>query len=283
MKYLITLLLLLSLGTTAQKLPTTGLRMTDVYGVIPYNRLTNQLYNSTDSYFDVAYKGSKDRLNNFRNYGPPAASAPTVTSDGYTSTGCTTLTASGTVSSDGGAAVTARGIAYGTSSNPTIAGGHTTNGSGTGSFGAGLTGLDVTTSYFFRAYATNSVGTSYGANTAMSTALDIYPYGELTSVFVGVPSTYLDITWTETNPTLSSDDIIIRVQNVTKGSGWVYAGSNHIIAAACQTSRFVSLSMGVTNATGDSFSIELSTDGGLSYFPRMFMTLTQTLPYDVNA
>lgn len=281
MRLALIILLLTALGASAQKLPTVGLRQSNVEAVIGDTRLSLLFTNSTDSYFDITYKGSKDRLSNFRNYGP-TISAPSVTTTSSTSTGCTTTSVAGNVTADGGATVTARGFCYSTSANPTLADTYTTNGSGTGSFGVTISSLDVTIGYHLRAYATNSAGTAYGEDIEMRTALDIYPYAELVSVFVGTPSDYLDITWTETNPTLSTDDIIIRIQNVTKSSGWIQATSNNILSGQCQVSRFESISMGVTNEAGDYFDIELSSDGGLTWFTRMFITQVKTLPYDIN-
>ncbi|MFM8977787.1 MAG: cohesin domain-containing protein, partial [Bacteroidota bacterium] len=84
-----------------------------------------------------------------------------------TSTGATT---GGNVTSDGGAAITARGVAYGTSQSPTISGTTTSNGTGTGSFSSTLTGLTSSTVYYVRAYATNSVGTAYGSQVSFTTS-----------------------------------------------------------------------------------------------------------------
>jgi uncharacterized protein (TIGR02145 family) len=58
--------------------------------------------------------------------------------------------------------VSARGVVYGTSSNPTLSNNFTTDGTGTGSFTSVLGGLSPVTTYYVRAYATNGVGTSYG-------------------------------------------------------------------------------------------------------------------------
>ena len=69
----------------------------------------------------------------------------------------------GNINSDGGAAITARGVCWGTSSNQTVADAKTVNGSGLGSFVGVLTGLQANTTYFVRAYAINAVDTSYGA------------------------------------------------------------------------------------------------------------------------
>ena len=87
---------------------------------------------------------------------------PTVTTAAVTNITQTTATSGGTVTSDGGATVTARGVCWNTSSNPTTANSHTTDGSGTGTFVSNLTGLTPLTLYYVRAYATNSVGTAYG-------------------------------------------------------------------------------------------------------------------------
>ena len=68
----------------------------------------------------------------------------------------------GNITDDGGAAITARGVCWSTSPNPTVNDNKTSDGSGTGSFTSTLTGLHVNTTYYVRAYATNSFGTTYG-------------------------------------------------------------------------------------------------------------------------
>ena len=89
-------------------------------------------------------------------------SIPTVNTCAVTAIGQTSATGSGVVSSDGGASVTARGSAWGLASSPTIAGSHTVDGSGTGTFYSSLTSLSPNTTYYVRAYATNANGTAYG-------------------------------------------------------------------------------------------------------------------------
>ncbi len=76
----------------------------------------------------------------------------------------TTATCGGNITSDGGASVTARGVVWSTAENPTLDSntGITTDGSGTGSFTSNLTDLTPGTTYYVRAYATNTIGTSYG-------------------------------------------------------------------------------------------------------------------------
>ncbi len=92
----------------------------------------------------------------------PNASLPVVITSAATNITQTTATSGGNVTSDGGATVTARGVCWNTTPNPTIVNSHTTNGSGTGAFVSNLTALTPNTPYYIRAYATNSVGTAYG-------------------------------------------------------------------------------------------------------------------------
>ena len=68
----------------------------------------------------------------------------------------------GVITDDGGASVTVRGVCWSTSENPTINDNKTSDGAGGGSFTSSLSNLTPNTNYFARAYATNSVGTSYG-------------------------------------------------------------------------------------------------------------------------
>jgi uncharacterized protein (TIGR02145 family) len=82
----------------------------------------------------------------------------------------TTAVSGGNVMSDGGASVTARGVVWSTSSNPTVAlSTKSTDGTGTGSFTSNLSGLTPNTTYYVRAYATNSAGTSYGNEVSFKT------------------------------------------------------------------------------------------------------------------
>jgi uncharacterized protein (TIGR02145 family) len=98
-----------------------------------------------------------------------SAVMPTVTTTAPTAKTQTTATLGGNVTANGGAAVSARGVAYGTSASPTIAGSHTSDGTGDGVFTSNLTGLTPGTLYYARAYATNSVGTAYGSEVQFTT------------------------------------------------------------------------------------------------------------------
>ena len=85
-----------------------------------------------------------------------------ITTTAVSSITSTTAVSGGTITYQGATAVTARGICWSTSTNPTLANSFSTNGTGVGTFVANLTGLTAGTTYYVRAYATNASGTSYG-------------------------------------------------------------------------------------------------------------------------
>ena len=94
---------------------------------------------------------------------------PTVTTGNVTNIGTTTATCGGNVTGDGGAAVTARGVCWSTTQNPTTTNSKTSNGTGVGAYSSNLTGLSPNTTYYVKAYATNSKGTAYGEQKTFTT------------------------------------------------------------------------------------------------------------------
>jgi len=82
--------------------------------------------------------------------------------------GCCPATSGGNISSDGGLNITQRGVVWNSNPLPTITNftGKTSNGTGSGSFVSEMCcyGVEILplTTYYVRAYATNSSGTSYG-------------------------------------------------------------------------------------------------------------------------
>ena len=99
--------------------------------------------------------------------GSLATLAATVAATTITSSGATS---GGNITADGGSSITARGVVWGTSSNPTVpSASSTSNGTGTGSFTSSITGLSAGTLYYVRSYATNTAGTSYGTQISFTT------------------------------------------------------------------------------------------------------------------
>ena len=86
----------------------------------------------------------------------------TITTTAVLGVTSTTASSGGSIYSNGGAAITARGVCWATNPNPSITDNKTVDGTGAGTFASSITGLNPGTTYFIRAYATNSVGTAYG-------------------------------------------------------------------------------------------------------------------------
>jgi uncharacterized protein (TIGR02145 family) len=81
-----------------------------------------------------------------------------------------TATCGGNVISDGGSSIIVRGVVWGTTQEPTIIlDTKTLDGDTTGVFESNITGLKEKTTYYVRAYATNSVGTTYGSQASFTT------------------------------------------------------------------------------------------------------------------
>jgi hypothetical protein len=95
--------------------------------------------------------------------------APTVTTQDVTNITLTTATGNGNVTSDGGETITERGTCYSTTANPTTANTKDIAAGTTGAFTTSIDTLSNGTLYHVRAYAINSVGTSYGADKTFTT------------------------------------------------------------------------------------------------------------------
>ncbi len=98
-----------------------------------------------------------------------SAILPTVTTTTASSIGNTSAESGGEVTSDGGGTVTARGVCWSISANPDTGDSCTTDGTGTGTFTSSMTGLTPDTEYYYRAYAVNEAGPSYGAELTFTT------------------------------------------------------------------------------------------------------------------
>lgn len=87
---------------------------------------------------------------------------PALTTSSLTSITYNSAVSGGNITDDGGGNITARGVCWNTSPNPTVSNSKTSDGTGTGNFSSNITGLNSGVTYYVRAYATNSSGTGYG-------------------------------------------------------------------------------------------------------------------------
>jgi parallel beta-helix repeat protein len=100
----------------------------------------------------------------------PDAGLPTVVTQSLSVIHSIWATSGGDVTDDGGAAVTDRGVCWGTSANPTTADSHNHESTGTGYFSSTMTGLKGNTTYHVRAFAINIQGTAYGSDVSFTTS-----------------------------------------------------------------------------------------------------------------
>lgn len=144
----------------------------------------NEVINTGESFFLRIYPhltiNGTWKLVNVRNLtisgtmiGATADPAEVSTVSGATYISTTTALAGGTVTNDGGAHVTARGMVWATTPNPTTDNFKSENGEGAGVFESTLTGLTPGVKYYARAYATNKAGTAYGNEISFTTLAEL--------------------------------------------------------------------------------------------------------------
>ena len=162
------------------------------FGLDAYYWTTSQ-FNSSEAYFrsldccvDYVWKGNdyKSQGYSVRCVRGAVITLPTVTTDSVDAVTDTTATCGGTVTADGNAAVTMRGVCWSTLPNPTVSDSHTDDGTGLGIFNSSMTGLTSGTIYYVRAYATNSAGTAYGTTRTFTTRISV-----ITTPVSGITST----------------------------------------------------------------------------------------------
>jgi hypothetical protein len=131
------------------------------------------LYDTTDLH-DVQV------ISNNKNYGISVRcikdndTIPTLSTDTVTEITNNSAVCKGNITLDGGTGITTRGACWSTAENPTIADNKTTDDGGMGVFSSSITGLLSDTTYYVRAYATNSVGTAYGEQLSFKTLDSTY-------------------------------------------------------------------------------------------------------------
>jgi len=193
-------------------------------------------YTATDS------KGNIGTATRTVNVLPAASTPPTVESSSATSIAVTTTTLNGNVQSAGSSAVTARGFVYSTlDATPEIGEPGVTEvaaGSGIGSFNAEATALAPGTPHYFRAYASNAAGITYG-NALTFTTLKAEPMNHPGAFATGtVTSANIAATWTTADAdgyllvvssgaqnTPTDGTVIPNDTDVSDGSGAINLGS----------------------------------------------------------
>jgi len=133
---------------------------------------------------------------------------PTVTTTAITNITSGGATGGGDVTAKGSTAVKARGICWATTANPTTANSITSNGTGTGTFTSTLSGLTASTTYYVRAYATNTIGTAYGSQVSFTTSS------------ASANDTILKENFNKFTASSSTKDISSELNSYTETPGW---------------------------------------------------------------
>jgi hypothetical protein len=208
---------------------------------------------------------------------------PTISGSQITSITPTTAMATSIIISDGGASITNKGVTY--STNASLSGSISSINNVpivTGSFNSNLTGLIPLTTYYFRAFATNIVGTSYGptisfkttgsipilTTTAISdtTAISARSGGNITSDG-GLPITARGLVWS----TLPAPTVALSTKTIDGTGIGIFS---RLISGLTKNTRYYVRSY-ATNALGTAYGNELSfltnnvdlSNGLIAYYP----------------
>jgi uncharacterized protein (TIGR02145 family) len=201
------------------------------------------------------------------------AKVPVLSTTPASNVTATTATGGGSISSDGGAAISVRGVCWGLTTDPTTADSKTTDGEGTGQFVSSIDNLNGGTTYHVRAYATNSAGTAYGDDLTFTTL------GQVPAATTQA-ATNLSATGATLNGTVNANDLSTTVTfeyGTTTDYGQTTAGSPGQVTG--NTSTIVSAVLtGLTPGTTYHFRIKAVNSVGITYSSDMVFSTTGLVP-----
>ena len=174
-----------------------------------------------------------------------SVTTPLVSTSAISAITQTSAISGGNVIADGGADVTARGVCWSNGPDPTIANSFTTDGTGTGSFISQLTGLTSNTTYYFRAYATNSAGTSYGSQQTFTTLTDPV----LPTITTDDATDITQTTATSGGNVVSDGGAVVSVRGVCWSTSSNPTTANSTTSNGTGTGTFISYLTGLTPNT----------------------------------
>ena len=181
---------------------------------------------------------------------------PQLTTAAITNLSFNTATSGGTITGDGGGAITASGICWSKTNNPpTIADSKVSGTTATGSFSSVMNSLEENTTYYVRAFATNSAGTGYGNVVTFTTTIDV-KLPQLTTA----PITGLAYNTATSGGTITTNG---GAAVTVSGICWSKTNNTPTLADSTQTG---------TTATGSFISVMNNLEENTTYYVRAFAT-----------
>lgn len=201
--------------------------------------------------------------------------AAKVSTNPVTNVTSTSANVSGNVTSDGGEVVTQRGIVYSTSSNPTIADTKVVIAGTTGSYPANLTGLAAGTTYHVRAFATNSVGTSYGNDVSFTTTVP----SSIATIITTDPVTNVTSTSAEVGGNVTNDGgAVVTVRGIVYSTSSDPTIADTKVVVAGTTGSYTSNLTGLAEGTTYHVRAFATNSVGTSYGNDVSFTTISTTP-----
>ena len=180
---------------------------------------------------------------------------PSISTAATTLINQNTATSGGNVTDDGGDTVTGRGVCWSTTANPTTQDDKTSETGTVGVFASSLTGLTASTTYYVRAYASNSVGTAYGSQVTFTT----------TAIAIVMPTV-------TTSPATAITSTSARVGGNVTDAGSAAVTERGICYATTQNPTTANTKVTATGTTGAFTSALTGLTASTTYYARAYAT-----------
>jgi hypothetical protein len=239
--------------------------------------ITGLIANTTYYVRAFAVNGGGTSYGNQVSFATLSPAVPSLTTQSISGISSNIAGSGGVISTDGGSAITAKGVCWSINPTPTIANSKTNDGTGAASYNSTMTGLNYLTLYYVRAYATNGLGTAYGNQISFTTTDLVNPgptvpvLGTSTSTITGGSTassggyvssdggstvTMRGVCWsTSANPTLANN------YSTDGGAGIGYFTSAITGLSGCGTVYYIRAY--ATNITGTGYGNQNTVSTGL--------------------
>jgi uncharacterized protein (TIGR02145 family) len=179
----------------------------------------------------------------------------------------------GNITNDGDGSIIQRGVCWSEKPNPTINDRKTLDGSGKGQYVSALSGLNASTKYYLRAYATNISGTSYGDEKEFITLLPTLP--TITSTLENLDIEFATMSGVVTNKGGVNISSIGLCWNTTPGVTILNSQKKEFL----NTESFIFNLTGLTSATTYYYKTYAINSVGISYSAEKVFT-TYSNPFN---